>query len=207
MRQLTAAVVVSGMLFVQAPGAWADAARVAQAPGGAGDKAGASGQQMPAKGAVDAVRVRGTISAIDKEQGTVTLKGPKGRTLTLEVRDKQKLEAVKVGDPVVASYMEAVVVQVKKSGTAAPGVSTQETRVSSKPGETLAGAIGREISITATITAIDHKTHAVTIKGPRGRTETITAKDPKVLEAVKVGDLVDITYAQALAVSLDKPAK
>jgi len=29
----------------------------------------------------------------------------------------------------------------------------------------------------------------------------------KNLEAIKVGDLVDITYTQALAVSLDKPAK
>ncbi len=206
MRNLTAIVVVSGILFIQAPGAWADAARVAQAPA-AGDKAGPSEQKMPGKGAVGAVRVRGTIEAIDKEQSTVTLKGPKGRTLTLEVRDRQKLDAVKVGDPVVAVYMEAVVIQVRKAGTATPGVTTQETRVSSKPGETPAGAIGREISITATITAIDKKAHTVTIKGPQGRTETIKAKDPKNLDAVKVGDLVELTYTQALAVSLDKPAK
>jgi hypothetical protein len=151
------------------------------------------------------VRVRGTIDAIDKERGTVTLKGPKGRTLTLEVRDKQKLDVVKVGDPVVATYVEAVVIQVKKEGT--PGVTTQETRVSSKPGETPAGAIGREISITATVTAIDKKAHTVTIKGPQGHTETIKAKNPKNLAAVKVGDLVDITYTQALAISLDKPEK
>ena len=30
-------------------------------------------------------------------------------------------------------------------------------------------------------------------------------KDPKNLEGVKVGDLVEITYLQALAVALDKP--
>lgn len=206
MWRLTVAVVVSGMLCVQVAGAWADATRVAQAPA-AGAKAGAAEQKLPGKGAVGAVRVRGTIAAIDKEQGTVTLKGPKGRTVTLEVRDRQKLDAVKVGDPVVAAYMEAAIVQVRKAGTATPGVTTQETRVSSKPGETPAGAIRREISVTATITAIDHKALTVTIKGPQGGTETITAKDPKNLDAVKVGDLVDITYMQALAVSLDKPAK
>jgi hypothetical protein len=100
-----------------------------------------------------------------------------------------------------------VVIQVKKAGTAAPGVTTQETRVTSKPGETPAGGVGREISITGTITAIDKKRHAVTIKGPEGGTETIVAKDPKNLEAVKVGDLVEATYTQALAISLDKPAK
>jgi len=107
----------------------------------------------------------------------------------------------------VATYMEAVAFQVRKAGTAAPGVTTQETRVSSKPGETPAGAIGREVTVTATITAVDQKAHTVTIRGPQGGTETVKAKDPKNLEAIKVGDLVDITYTQALAVSLDKPAK
>ena len=204
MRKVTVAVVVSGMLFIQIPSTWADATRIAQAPAAA-DKAGPADRKMPGKGAVGAVRVRGTVDAIDKERGTVTLKGPQGRTLTLEVRDKQKLDVVKVGDPVVATYVEAVVIQVKKEGT--PGVTTQETRVSSKPGETPAGAIGREVSITATVTAIDKKANTVTIKGPQGHTETIKAKNPKNLDAVKVGDLVDITYTQALAISLDKPDK
>ena len=61
--------------------------------------------------------------------------------------------------------------------------------------------------MTATITAIDKKAHTVTIKGPEGNTETIKAKDPKNLDAVKVGDLVEIIYAQALAISLDTAAK
>ncbi len=61
--------------------------------------------------------------------------------------------------------------------------------------------------MTATITAIDKKAHTVTIKGPEGNTETVKAKDPKNLDLVKVGDLVEISYMQALAVSLDKPAK
>lgn len=206
MRKLTAGMMVIGVLLVQPVGAWADSVKVAQAPA-AGDKAGASGEKMPGKAALAGVRVRGTVAAIDRGQGTVTLKGPKGRTLTLEVRDRQKLDAVKVGDPVVAVYAEALVIQLRKAGTASPGASVQESHVSSKPGETPAGAIGREISLTATITAIDRKAHTVTIKGPEGRTETITAKDPKNLDVAKVGDLVDITYSQALAISLDKPAK
>jgi Cu/Ag efflux protein CusF len=205
MRRLTAAAVVIGVLFIQAVGAGADSSRLAQAS--TSDKAGAAEQKTPGKAAIAAVRVRGTIAAIDKDQGTVTLKGPKGRTLTLEVRDRQKLDMVKVGDPVVALYTEALVIQLRKAGTTTPGVSTQETHVTSKPGETPAGAIGRQVSLTATITAVDRKAHTVTLKGPDGRTETFKVKDPRNLEAAKVGDLVDITYTQALAVSLDKAAK
>jgi len=203
MGRLTAAVVMVGVIWIT--GAWADGMLVAQAPA-TGEKV-AGAQLTPAKGAVGAVHVRGTIAAIDKDQSTVTLKGPKGRTVTLDVKDKSKFDVIKVGDPVVATYMEAALVQLKKAGTATPGVSSQETRISSKPGETPAGAVGREVTVTATITAIDRKAHTVTIQGPDGKTETIKAKDPKNLDAAKVGDLVEITYAQALAVALDKPAK
>lgn len=201
MRSSIAAIVVIGLLCTVASGAWAGPALLAQAP------AGGAAEKLPAKGGVGAVQVRGTIAAIDKDKGTVTLKGPGGRTVTLEVRDKQKFDVIKVGDPVVARYVEALAIQVKRSGTATPGVSVQETRVSSKPGETPAGAVGREISITATITAIDKKAGAVTIKGPEGGVETVKTTNPKNLDVVKVGDLVDITYTQALAVSLDKPGK
>ena len=86
------------------------------------------------------VTLRGTVEAIDKEKQTVTLKGPK-RTLTLHVRDPKKLEAIKVGDPVVGKYYEAVAIEVKKPGAATPGVTAQQGVATSKPGETPAGAI------------------------------------------------------------------
>jgi Cu/Ag efflux protein CusF len=190
---------IAGLLVAPGAAAWADAPRVAQATGTAP-------KAMPGKVVADSVKVRGTIDAIDKEKGTITLKGPQGRTVTLEVRDRAKLDAVKVGDPVVATYVEAVAFQVRKAGTAAPGATVKETQVGSKPGETPAGAVGREITVTATITALDTKARTVTIKGPLGSTETFKIKDPKNAEGVKVGDLVEITYTQALAVALDKPA-
>lgn len=160
----------------------------------------------PKVGEAAVVTVRGTVEAIDAEKQTVTLKGPK-RSVTLQVRDPKKLEAIKVGDPVVAKYYEALAIEVKKPGTATPGVTAQQGVATSKPGETPAGAVGQQISVTVTIVAIDKAAHTVTIKGPEGNTETVKARDPKNLEAVKVGDLVEITYTRALAIGLDKPAK
>jgi hypothetical protein len=152
------------------------------------------------------VTLRGTVEAIDTEKQTVTIKGPK-RTLTVRVRDPKKLEAIKVGDPVVGKYYEALAFEVKKPGTATPGVTTQQGVASSQPGATPAGAVGEQITITATIVAIDKAAHTVTIKGPEGNTETVKARDPKNLDAVKVGDLVEITYTRALAIALDKSTK
>jgi hypothetical protein len=152
------------------------------------------------------VTLRGTVQAVDMEKQTVTIKGPQ-RTLTVRVRDPKKLEAIKVGDPVVGKYYEALAFEVKKPGTATPGVTTQQGVASSQPGATPAGAVGEQITITATIVAIDKAAHTVTIKGPEGNTETVKARNPKNLEAVKVGDLVEITYTRALAIALDKSTK
>ena len=161
---------------------------------------------MPAKAEGAVVKVRGTISAIDKENRTITLKGPRGRTVTLDVQDPSKLDVVKVGDPVVGTYVEAIAVQVHPAGSSAPSATVSESRATSKPGENPAGAIRREVTITGKITKIDRKTQHVTLQGPRGGQETLKVKDPKNLEGVKVGDLVEITYLQALVVELDKAA-
>ena len=160
----------------------------------------------PAVGEARQVKMRGTISAIDKEKGTVTLKGQKGRTVTLDVQDPAKLDALKVGDPVVGTYIEAIAIEVKKAGSGTPGASVEERRAGSKPGENPAGVMARQISITATVTAVNKQAPSVTIKGPGGRVETVKVQDAKNIATVKAGDLVEITYTQALAVALDKPA-
>jgi len=43
--------------------------------------------------------------------------------------------------------------------------------------------------------------------GPRGNTKTIVVRDPQKLNGVKVGDMVDITYTEAIAVEVDKAPK
>ena len=198
---LLVSALVPGVAFGASP-ATAPVLAQATAPA-AKPKTPAAAKPMVQEAAV--VTVRGTVEAIDKEKQTVTLKGPR-RTLTVKVQDPKKLEAIKVGDPVVGKYYEALALEVKKAGTATPGVTTQQGVASSKPGETPAGAVGQQVTLTVTITAIDKAAKTVTIKGAEGNTETVKVRDPKNLDAVKVGDLVEITYTQALAIALDKSA-
>src|SRR5262249_39641955 len=85
-----------------------------------------------------AAQETGTVKAIDKEDRTVTLVGQPGGTLALPVQDPQKLDAVKVGDPVVATYYEALVIQVRPAGAAMPGISASDAMVTSKQGDAVA---------------------------------------------------------------------
>ena len=178
----------------------------AAGPASAQAPATAPAKPLPGKAEGAVVKLRGTVTAVDKEKQTITLKGSGGRSLTLDVHDPSKLDAVKVGDPVVGTYVEAVAVRLRPAGSTTPSAEITETRASSKPGENPAGAIRREISFTGKIVKIDTKGQTVTLEGPRGRQETVKVQDPKNLEGVKTGDLVEIAYLQGLAVALDKSA-
>ena len=54
------------------------------------------------------------VTAVDKKKQTVTLEGPRGGKVTLDVDDPAKLEQAKVGHLVEATYREAVSISVQK---------------------------------------------------------------------------------------------
>jgi Cu/Ag efflux protein CusF len=62
------------------------------------------------------------------------------------------------------------------------------------------------VTATVTIQAIDPKVPSVTVKSDKGRVLSFRVQDAKNLEGYKVGDTVEVTYTQALAVSVE-PAK
>ena len=69
-------------------------------------------------------------------------------------------------------------------------------------GEKPSGLAAQHTTLTATVEGIDKKTSQVTLRGPAGNLRTITARDPKKLANVKVGDRVVITYTETLAVAV-----
>ncbi|HEX6138285.1 MAG TPA: hypothetical protein VF059_11550 [Casimicrobiaceae bacterium] len=68
-----------------------------------------------------------------------------------------------------------------------------------------AAAAARTVKVSATITAIDPKTREITLKGPQGN-EVIVEADPRVknFAQMKVGDLVNAEYVEALTLELRK---
>jgi len=149
-----------------------------------------------------------TVEAIDLASRMVTLKGPKGNTITFRADERVKnLPQVKVGDQVKAKYYESWAVEVKKPGEAAPGKSSGEVVATAKPGEKPAGVAARQVTVTATVQAIDAKVPSVTLKGPEGKVVEVKIRNRKNLENVKVGDQVVITYTEALAISVEKAEK
>jgi Cu/Ag efflux protein CusF len=148
-----------------------------------------------------------TVEKIDHASRMVTLKGPEGNMVTFQVSEQARnLDQVKAGDTVDVKYYEAVAWQVMKPGTAPMGVSSTGAVERAKKGEMPGGAMGKQVTIVAEIEAIDKNKKHVTLKGPEGNSERVAVKNPKNLENVKVGDQVQLTYTQAVAISVQPAA-
>ena len=67
--------------------------------------------------------------------------------------------------------------------------------------------VGNQTTVTATVVGLNKKKGTITLKGPRGKTVTLAAREPKRLEPVEVGDLIEAVYTEAVAISVEKPSK
>ena len=76
-----------------------------------------------------------------------------------------------------------------------------------KKGEMPGGIKGTETTVNATITAIDKKAKTATLKGEDGKSVTVTPRDPKNLEKVKVGDRLVFTKLEAVAIFVEEAEK
>ena len=154
------------------------------------------------------VEVRAVVIGVDQKHRLLALEGDDGGRMVLPVAEEfRDFERARVGDQVVVSYTEAIAWQVKPADKGAPGVSTRETLSNPGLGEAPGGAIERALTITATITALDMARGTVTLTGPQGRSQTFKVHRPADLEKLRVGDLVDITYSEALAIGVRPEVK
>jgi len=146
------------------------------------------------------------VTAVDLEKRLVTVRRPNGKTSTIRCGEGvRNLAQVKVGDQVTVAYHESLAFEVRKPGETPPGTTVTGAAARAKEGEQPAGAVGQTIQVTATIVAIDRTTMMLTLKGPDGTEIEVKARDPEKVALVSVGDVMEITYTEALAVSVTTP--
>ena len=144
-----------------------------------------------------------TVEAIDASTRTLTLKKADGSYLTTVAGpDVTRFDEVKLGDTVNVRYYENVVIRVKRPGESDVVSSVKGTTGSEQalPGGTKA----KQVTITATITAIDPAAPSITFTGPHGWKYSSKVQDTEALAKVKVGDKVDIVWTEATLVSVER---
>jgi Cu/Ag efflux protein CusF len=145
----------------------------------------------------------GIVEAVEAQTRTITLKKPDGTFVsTVAGPEIKRFDEIKIGDKVNARYYENVVLRLKQPGEADVDTGAKGTTGSEQvlPGGTKA----KQRTITASITAIDPNTPSVTFTGPNGWKYTSRVQDTAALAKVKVGDKVDITWTEAVLVSVER---
>ena len=146
------------------------------------------------------VSITAAIEAIDSKARLVTLKHEDGTLETIQCGPEcQRFDALKVGDKVTFRYHESIVYAIAKPGSAPPAASAAITRADgTKPG----GTMSQQQTAVVTLLEINPSVPSVTVRRADGNKMSFKVEDKKNLEGVKVGDQVQITYTQALAVSV-----
>jgi hypothetical protein len=157
---------------------------------------------------VEAAQVSAQVVSIDKATRTVTLKGPQGNTVDIVAGDEVKnFDQIKLGDFVVARYLQSLTLELKKTKVKAGEPTVTEGAARAKPGERPAVAGAREVTAIADVIGVDAKKSTITLKGPRGNVVTLNVQNPDQFKVVKMGDQVEVTYTEAVALSVEAAPK
>ena len=173
----------------------------------------AAGQSKTLPG--EMVTVKAKVEAIESESRTINLRMDDGRIETIVAPDEMKtFSQIKVGDIVTAKYYDTITVRKKEPGEA--DINTWQKGLTPSASGKPAATAAKQRTITAAVTAIDMNVPSITLKGPKRTVDlripdaeywTYSSKvaDKDALAKLKVGDKVDITWTEALLVSVVPP--
>ena len=149
--------------------------------------------------------VTATVEAMEKSTRMLTLKAADGTLTTITVpSDVKRYDGLKVGDRITAKYYENIVLRKKAPGE--KDVNTLSGGVAPSPGSRPTGTASVQRAITATITAIDPSVPSISLSGPNNWKYSSKVADKEALKTVKVGDKLDITWTEAVLLSVETPA-
>ena len=147
------------------------------------------------------VTLSGTVATIDHEKRTVNIKKADGSFETVDVpAGAKRFDELKVGDKVSITYNNNVSARLKPPGEAP--VNTATGTSTAGQGERPGGTAAMQRTRTGTVDAIDKTAASMTFVGPNGWKYSRHIVDPTVLDKVKVGDKVDITWATDVTVAV-----
>jgi hypothetical protein len=151
-------------------------------------------------------KISATVTAIDKQQRKVTLKGPEGNSTVLAVGpDVRNFDQVKVGDLVVVTYAEALTLTLKKDGKELRGMTQAADGARTASGARPGGVVAQQVEVTADVIAVNATTQTVTLRGPK-QVVDLKVPDPEQFKLIKVGDQIQAVYTEAMALTVEPAA-
>jgi ribosomal protein S1 len=152
--------------------------------------------------------VTAKVKSVDQKTRMVTLVNDDGESTTFKADNRIKnLKQVKPGDVVTATVSETLTARVMNPSEAIPVASQGSSTASAPLGAKPAAYHVEDAYVVAQVVAIDKENMVVTLKGPKGNTYPVKAREKKNVDKLAVGDSIEIHAARALALEVSTPQK
>jgi hypothetical protein len=164
-----------------------------------------SATDKPSMSTSQTVILTAMVEAIDHETREMTLRGPEGKTATFVASEEARnLAQVQVGDIVMAEYVQSMSIEVFANDGSMPGAGEITAAARSEKGAMPALTAIDALVVTATVEEINLEDNTFKLKGPSGEIKEYAAQNPENLKKADVGDIVVITFTEAVAITVEK---
>ena len=166
-----------------------------------------SENELETKERSELVEIEGTITKINKETREVTIMGSNGELDTITAGEEvERFDEIEVGDIITLEYLKFLRAEFRKptpEEIEEPLVliaDAEKAGMDAQPG----AAMGAVVKAVVSIQVINLPFMFVIIEGPNGNLTTIDVQDEELIKKLHVGQVVILTYGEAVAVSLSK---
>lgn len=156
---------------------------------------------------MEQITMRGTVTEINPETREITLMDTEGGLNTVTAGEEVKrFDEISVGDVIEFDYYTYIKAEFRE-----PTAEELEEPIQVVVEEGIApddmapgAAIGAVVKAVVTIEALNRPSMLATVSGPEGNYLSIPMEDAEFMTKLRIGQVLILTYAEAMAVSLEK---
>ena len=160
---------------------------------------------VPGVYSIETFKTTATVTGIDAATRKITVVSKDGKKQVLKAGpDVANFDQIRIGDQVVVTAAEELVVYMAKDGLPLPDGSAAMVAlapVGDKPGVVMAGTS----QVTAKVIGLDRKTRKAMLQLPDGTTKTFTVRPDVDLSKRSLGEEVVFRCTEAVAIRVEKP--
>lgn len=157
----------------------------------------------PASSVREFVSLSGTVERIDRSTRTLTLRTSANTTQAINVPPDVKLfDELRTGDRITARIVEEVIVAVRPGAQPSDAVETTGSATSGDPSGK--SEVLQQLKATVTIESVDRRQNVVVYTTGLNLRVTRAVADPRLLDGLKAGDVVEITYTRERAIDVQR---
>ena len=153
------------------------------------------------------VSATASVVAVDAATRMITLRDTSGTWSVHAGPEVQNFAQIAPGDSVTVRYLESLAVALAAPGSAPAAPTTTVVAGTAAPGTRPAAAMGEQTTMTVRIESVDPQHRIVVFTPASGGLRAIRVRTPegqRFIEGLNAGDSVDITWTEAMAVSVSE---